>query len=112
MASVPVDQSQAKPPTESVPERFQRLAALWRAETSHLSSSTKMAEHPAYREIISMGDAVVPLLLADLARAPDHWFTALKTITGSNPVDPADRGRIDRMAVAWLQWGKENGYQG
>jgi hypothetical protein len=111
MASIPVDQSKQKPPAESVRERFQRLAAVWRAETSHLSSSTKMTEHPAYREIISMGEEVVPFLLADLAKAPDHWFTALKAITGANPVDPADRGRIDKIANAWLQWGKQNGYQ-
>ena len=111
MASVPVDHSETKPPVESVAARFQRLAAVWRAETSHLSSGTKMAEHHAYQEIIGMGTAVVPLLLADLGRQPDHWFVALKAITGANPVGPADRGRIDKMANAWLQWGTENGYQ-
>jgi hypothetical protein len=70
-----------------------------------------MAAHPAYQEIIGMGPEVVPLLLADLARQPDHWFTALKAITGANPVDPADCGRIEKMAEAWLQWGRQNGYQ-
>jgi hypothetical protein len=71
-----------------------------------------MAAHPAYQEIIQMGPAVVPLILADLARQPDHWFSALKAITGANPsINPADRGRIDKLAEAWLRWGKENGYQ-
>jgi hypothetical protein len=111
MATVPIDQSQKTSASETVSERFARLAAVWRTETAHLSSSTKMVQHPAYQEIISMGKEVVPLLLADLAKAPDHWFTALKTITGANPVDSADRGRIDRMASAWLQWGKQHGYQ-
>jgi hypothetical protein len=111
MASIPAGVSQAKDPAESVAERFHRLAAVWRAETSHLSSSTKMAEHPAYQEIIGLGRQVVPFILADLAKMPDHWFAALKAITGANPVDPADRGRIDKMAQAWLKWGKENGYQ-
>jgi hypothetical protein len=111
MASIRVDQASAKQPAETNQERFQRLASVWRAETSHLSSSTQMAAHPAYQEIISLGPEVVPLLLADLAKQPDHWFTALKTITGANPVDPADRGRIDKMAQAWLKWGTENGYR-
>ena len=69
-----------------------------------------MAAHPAYQEIISLGPDVVPLLLRELAREPDHWFTALKAITGTNPVDPADRGCIDKMAGAWLTWAKEAGY--
>ena len=52
-----------------------------------------------------------PLLLRELERDPDHWFAALKAITGANPADPADRGRIDKLAAAWLKWGKEAGYQ-
>jgi hypothetical protein len=110
VASIPVGQTAAKPPDETLEERFHRLANIWRAATSHLSSSTRMAAHPAYQEIIGLGSAAVPLLLAELARQPDHWFSALKAITGANPVDPADRGRIDRMAAAWLKWGCENGY--
>lgn len=110
VASIPAGQTAARLPDETLEERFHRLATAWRAATSHLSSSTRMAAHPAYQEIIGLGTAAVPLLLAELARQPDHWFTALKAITGANPVAPADRGRIDRMAAAWLQWGRENGY--
>jgi len=62
-----------------------------------------MADHPAYQEIISLGEAVVPLLLREVAREPDHWFSALKAITGANPVSPSDRGHIDKMAAAWLE---------
>jgi hypothetical protein len=111
MASIPIRQPASTQPAESIEERFERLAAIWREETSHLSSSTQMAAHPAYQEIIALGPEVVPLLLRDLAREPDHWFTALKTLTGANPVDPADRGRIDKMAEAWLKWGQASGYR-
>jgi hypothetical protein len=106
MATVPLKQQ-----AESVEAEFQRRAALWRAETSHLSSTTAMCNHPAYQEIIQMGPAVVPALLRDLEREPDHWFWALQAITGASPVDPVDRGNIDRMAQAWLRWGRANGYQ-
>jgi hypothetical protein len=96
---------------ESVEQKFQRLTAVWRAETRHLSSTTKMFGHPAYQEIIAMGAQVVPSLLRDLEREPDHWFAALRAITGAQPVPPEDRGDITRMAAAWLRWAKDHGYQ-
>jgi hypothetical protein len=69
-----------------------------------------MAAHPAYQEIITMGQEVVPLLLRDLEQEPDHWFAALRAITGAHPVPPEDRGDLHKMAAAWLRWGKDNGY--
>jgi hypothetical protein len=111
MSAQPTTHPASAPPAKNIEEQFRRLAAIWQAETSHLSSATRMAEHPAYREIISMGNAVVPLLLRELSQQPDHWFSALKAITGANPVSQSDRGQLDRMAAAWLQWGKTNGYQ-
>ncbi len=107
MAATPSPQQ-----TESVEQKFQRLAAQWRAQTEHLSSTSQMVNHPAYQEILAMGPDVVPLLLRDLAREPEHWFAALRAITGAQPVPPEDRGRIDRMAEAWLRWAKEPGYRG
>ena len=90
----PVQATQA---AESVEQKFQRLAAVWRAETGHLSSLTKMVSHPAYQEIIALGPEVVPSLLRDLEREPDHWFAALRAITGAQPVPPEDRGRIEAL---------------
>lgn len=94
---------------ESIQDRFERLAAEWRAQTGMLSSVTDKAMHPAYQQIVGMGRPVVPSLLRDLARKPDHWFWALRVITGIDPVPPADRGRIKKMAEAWLKWGKAQG---
>ena len=67
--------------------------------------------HPAYQEIIGMGERAVPLLLAELRREPDDWFWALHAITGANPVPAASRGNARTMAEAWLRWGAENGYK-
>jgi hypothetical protein len=91
-------------------ERFQKLAAVWRRDVAFLSSITKITQHPAYQEIISMGEAVVPLLLRELEQGPEDWFVALHAITGAAPIPPEDRGYMDRMAAAWLRWGKEHGY--
>jgi hypothetical protein len=69
-----------------------------------------MAKHPAYQEIISMGERAIPLLLAELRREPDHWFVALHTITGANPVPPESEGKVSEMANAWVRWGEKGGY--
>ncbi len=98
------------PPPDCLEKKFQQLAAIWRAETSYLSSSTAIVNHPAYQEIIHMGPPVVPLLLRDLEREPARWFSALHALTGANPMEPADRGKVAQIAEAWLRWGRANGY--
>ena len=66
---------------------------------------------PSYQRIIGLGPAVVPLLLRELERAPDHWFWALKAITGADPVPPAARGGIREKVRLWIEWGRQQGYQ-
>ena len=97
-----------KPDTLEV--RFNRLADLWQKETAHLSSSRRMAMHPAYQEIIAMGQPAIPLLLRAIVERPDHWDMALGAITGADPVAREDWGKMDRIDQAWLKWGSENGY--
>ena len=91
--------------------RFQDLVAAWKQGRGPHSSSARLAEHPAYQQIIAMGPEVVPLLLRELERQPDHWFRALHALTGADPVPDASRGKIQEMAAAWLQWGRAQGYQ-
>jgi hypothetical protein len=98
-------------PTETLEQRFQRLADAWHEAVAHHSSSRIRNNHAAYQEIISMGPPVVPLLLRDLEQTGRHWFTALWQITGVTPFPPADAGRIPQRKEAWLKWGKENGYR-
>jgi len=90
--------------------RFAALADTWRRETAVISSSTELAMHPAYQQIIGMGPDAVPLILRELEQRPAHWFWALKAITGEDPVPAEDRGRVSRMARAWLDWAKRQGY--
>ena len=53
---------------------------------------------------------VVPLILAELATEPDHWFWALHAITEENPVAPKDSGNVGKMTDAWIKWGRQRGY--
>ncbi len=109
MASLPAKQVPAPAPAETVEERFRRLEAIWIAEIGHLSSYPAIVKHPAFREIISMGEAVVPLMLRDLDERPRLWVWALPEISGRDPVPVGDGGKIAKMSEAWLRWGRENG---
>lgn len=92
-------------------QRFQGLAAQWRRETRHLSLMSDIVLNTAYQQIIGMGKPAIALILQDLQREPDHWFWALRSITGENPIQPEDRGYMAQMAEAWLAWGRQHGYQ-
>ncbi|HEV3261174.1 MAG TPA: hypothetical protein VG013_30255 [Gemmataceae bacterium] len=111
MSTVPKSQTPAAQPAETIEHKFQRLAAVWRAETAYVSSSSDLVAHPAFQEIVGMGPAVIPLLLRELQNRTGQWHRALRRITGADPVPPADRGNVDKAAEAWMRWGKEQGYE-
>lgn len=90
-------------------DRFDALVSVWRSEVGVLSSTTKRIAHPAYAQIIALGEGAIPLLLRELQREPNHWFCALRTLTHADPVLAAQRGRMDEMANAWIEWGRDQG---
>ncbi|MDF5735474.1 MULTISPECIES: hypothetical protein [unclassified Nostoc] len=94
-----------------IKDTFMKLANQWRSETKHMSLMSDMILHTAYQQIIGMGTNAVPLILEELSREPEHWFWALRSITGANPIKPEDRGRVKKMAEAWLDWGRQHGYK-
>jgi hypothetical protein len=92
-------------------ERFHTLASEWERETRYKSLISDIISHPAYQQIIGMGLCVIPLLLQELKSNPAHWFWALHSITGDNPIKPEHKGRLQKMVQDWLQWGKDRGYE-
>lgn len=99
-----------KPAEANVLRRFRDLVRQWKEATLLTSSGTEMALHPAYQQIIGMGKEAIPLILDELQREDDHWFWALQSISGENPVPLADRGQVAKMTQAWLDWGQLHGY--
>lgn len=95
----------------SLEQTFHELVTTWRKETLFTPSVTDMAMHRSYQRIIGLGPAAVPLLLRELERNPDHWFWALHAITGIDPTTPEQKGKVQEMAKAWLDWGREAGYK-
>lgn len=93
-------------------EKFNRLHKAWNKETMMTSSMHKIIENQNYQEIIKMGEVVLPFIFKSLQAEPDHWFHALREITGDNPINPEDAGRLHKMTESWLNWAKEKGYLG
>src|SRR4029453_13734865 len=106
MASIPVQPTPNRLTPEAVERELRRLEAVWDAETAHLSAVDEIVNHPAFRQIVGLGEPVVPFLLRALERAPGLWVWALPEITGANPVPAADRGNLARMSETWLRWAK------
>lgn len=111
----PLPETSAKPSVEHwIPDadsfsRFKRLSSAWREQSAHISSSTEKAILPPYQEIIGMGATALPFIFEELKAQPEHWFWALRAITGIDPVASEHVGRIDKMTEAWIMWAKENG---
>ncbi len=95
----------------SLEKDFNRLAAAWKADSKGPQSSlSRIVTHPAYLEIISRGEQMIPFILRDLEREPHFWFTALRILAKQfSPVKAKDVGNIKKMTEAWLEWGRNNG---
>ena len=93
-----------------IERRFEELAAAWKSETQYTSSLTEIVTHPAYQQIIGLGRAALPLILKDLKHEVNHWFWALRALTGENPVQEEDAGKLPRMVAAWVNWGLDHGH--
>lgn len=90
-------------------EKFNNLKRSWQDETKHVGFAAEIALHPAYQEIIGMGKPAIPMILNELRKEPHHWFWALSSITGDNPIKSEQRGIMREMTNAWLEWGREKG---
>lgn len=98
------------PDDQALQEKFNTLATQWINDVEGMSSTVEMTKHPSYQEIVNMGEPIIPLLLGNLDQNPLYWLHALRQITNENPVNPEQKGKINQMAQAWLNWGKEKGY--
>ena len=89
--------------SEYVETEFRALVDQWNAEAPPSSRIEDLILHPDYQRIIGMGPAVVPLLLREMVRKPDHWSWALRAITGANPIKPEHRGDLELIAQDWIE---------
>ncbi len=94
----------------NIVKKFHGLRLTWQYDIKYSGFVAEMVLNPAYQEIIAMGKSAIPLILNELKKEPHHWFWALSSITGLNPILPEQRGKMQEMVKAWLAWGKEHEY--
>jgi len=83
--------------------RFTELADRCRNQAGSIGEAAVM-QHPAWLEIVSLGEDVIPFMLEMLEQDPtESWFSALQKVTGVNPA-VANHGS---PADAWLGWGRQ-----
>src|SRR5436853_7208436 len=63
--------------------KFRALAEEWLS--FHAGRSRIDFAHPAYQQIIGMGQVAVPYLLREVRKESGFWFTALRAIVGYSP---------------------------
>ena len=88
---------------------FKALLDWWSNDPSVMSSSslTVRTSHEAYKTIVDIGEPMVPYILEDMKSNLRHWHSALKKITGCDPITDSIRGNIRAMSDCWLEWAKK-----
>jgi len=81
---------------------FELLADRWKRETGRFSIVQQKILHPAYQEIIGMGERALPMLIREIQTAPSHWFWALRAIARDNPAQ--GKATIEEAVTAWTRW--------
>ena len=100
---------QTTPADPALEQRFNELVARWINETGGDSSGLKVLAHPAYHEILDMGQAALPLIFRHLEGGGYHWYAALKQLTGASPV-PKDVRSRRRAREIWLSCARDHGW--
>ena len=97
-------------PNSGVEDEFNQLVSEWKSGRPRGADVAQMIRHPAYERIVGMGEQAIPLILNELEREVDHWFPALRELTGASPVPEESKGNLVKMTQAWLDWGKDEAY--
>ena len=97
-------------PNADMRDEFNRLVSEWKSGRQRGADVAQMVSHPAYQQIIGLGEQAIPLILEELEREIDHWFPALRELAGTSPVPEESRGNLAKMRDAWLNWGKDEAY--
>ena len=89
-------------------DQFNQLVSQWRLEILFSSSVQDKIQNALFKQIVDMGEKIIPLIVAELKYRPDFLFLALQLITKENPVPPNVKGNVGLMIDAWLDWANQN----
>lgn len=98
---------------QDIKRKFDELKEVWFSETINYSRPKHIIAHPAYEDIIDMGQDVLPLIIDEMKKELEGekgvhlWFFALHKITNENPVPSSQWGDVREMAKTWIKWAEE-----
>jgi hypothetical protein len=96
--------------SETLQQRFDRLVQSWVEDVRFTNSMNRVLSSEPLRQIISLGEPVIPLIFEDLAKSRRHWFYALHVLTGADPAPKSAAGNMEKLRASWLKWGEKHGY--
>jgi hypothetical protein len=90
----------------SIQTRFSELAEELEERAAGLSATRRAMKFPAFNEILALGDAVLPEVIARLKTSDNRplWLRVLGTLTPFPPGAGAET--VDDAAAAWIRWGR------
>jgi hypothetical protein len=96
--------------TSDLRAQFDLLADELLLDGAGVSVPRRLAGHPAYVGILSLGEQAIPLLVERLASAGGRpiWLTLLGSLTGFQP--GAGKETVREAAAEWIRWGKRGGH--
>jgi len=90
-------------------DEFNELADELEDAAVGLSSTRRAMAHPAFAEILALGDSAIPRSLERLRHSSNRplWLRVLGTLT---PFPPgAGAATIDGAEATWIRWGIQKG---
>lgn len=101
--------AEARQGEEALRDRFDVLADELAAATRGMSSTRRAVRHPAFRDILALGNDAIPYLVERLERDETRpiWLRLLGLLTSFQPGAGAES--IDESAKAWIRWHKHGG---
>ena len=102
------EQVRVAPSAAAIAEEFDALANEWHAATDHLSVISDKVMHPAYQDMLGMGELAIPHIVRHLRKDRGWWFHALQHIARGDAA--ADAASKDDAIKAWTNWAREQGY--
>lgn len=94
---------------------FDERADRWAAHCGKIAFSSKTSDYlscPAYREIVEMGEPVVPFIIERYRTDALPWSFALQEITGVPMMkSPADH-KPKELKKRWIEWWEQKQREG
>jgi hypothetical protein len=88
--------------TAAIDNICELLRDLWLSQTANDSSMARIYSHPAFRQIVGLGEAALPFMYRHLVDEPELWTVGLTMVTGADPA--ADAQSPEEAIRAWRAW--------